>query len=68
MLQFPQGKHKSALLRILHIAQHEFGGWLSADTMDYVAEVLKIKPIEVYEVAHCAGHHGGRTNTADQGV
>jgi NADH-quinone oxidoreductase subunit E len=49
--QFPEGKHKSAILRILHIAQHEFGGWLSVETMDYVASILKIKPIEVYEVA-----------------
>lgn len=49
--QFPEGKHKSALLRILHMAEEEFGGWLSVDTMDYVAEVLNIQPIEVYEVA-----------------
>lgn len=49
--QFPEGKQKSALIRILHIAEEEFGGWLSVDTMDYVAEILNIKPIEVYEVA-----------------
>lgn len=49
--QFPEGKHKSAILRVLHMAQHEFGGWLSVETMDYVASILKIKPIEVYEVA-----------------
>jgi NADH-quinone oxidoreductase subunit E len=49
--RYPQGKQKSALLPILHIAQAEFGGWLSPDTMDYVASILKIKPIEVYEVA-----------------
>ncbi|NUM32071.1 MAG: NAD(P)H-dependent oxidoreductase subunit E [Bacteroidetes bacterium] len=49
--QFPQGKQKSALLRILHIAQHEFGNWLSVEVMDYIAEFLNIKPIEVYEVA-----------------
>ena len=48
---YPEGKHKSALLPVLHIAQAEFGGWLSAETMDYVASVLKIKPIEVFEVA-----------------
>ncbi len=36
---------------MLHLAQDEFGGWLSAETMDYVAELLKIEPIEVYEVA-----------------
>jgi len=49
--RYPQGKQKSALLPVLHLAQEEFGGWLSADTMDYVASLLKIEPIEVYEVA-----------------
>ncbi|MES2617886.1 MAG: NADH-quinone oxidoreductase subunit NuoE [Bacteroidota bacterium] len=49
--RYPEGKHKSALLPILHIAQAEFGGWLSAPTMDYVAGILNIQPIEVYEVA-----------------
>jgi len=49
--QFPEGKQKSALLRVLHIAQHEFGNWLSTDVMDYVARLLHIQPIEVYEVA-----------------
>src|SRR5450432_986496 len=48
---YPEGKQKSALLPVLHIAQDTFGGWLSADTMDYVAELLQIAPIEVYEVA-----------------
>src|ERR1700741_32059 len=49
--RYPQGKQKSALLPVLHIAQDSFGGWLSTDTMDYVAELLQIAPIEVYEVA-----------------
>jgi NADH-quinone oxidoreductase subunit E len=49
--QYPEGKQKSALLPVLHLAQEEFGGWLSAETMDYVASVLKLEPIEVYEVA-----------------
>ena len=49
--RYPEGKHKSALIPVLHLAQAEFGGWLSPETMDYVAEVLNIKPIEVYEVA-----------------
>jgi NADH-quinone oxidoreductase subunit E len=49
--KFPEGKHKSALLSILHIAQAELGGWLSPEVMDYVASILKIEPIEVYEVA-----------------
>ena len=49
--RYPQGKQKSALLPVLHMAQDEFGGWLSADTMDYVASLLQLEPIEVYEVA-----------------
>ena len=50
MKQYPEGKHKSAILRILHMAQKDFG-WLSVEVMDYVASLLNIKPIEVYEVA-----------------
>ena len=49
--RYPQGKQKSALIPVLHLAQQEFGGWLSTDTMDYVATLLNLKPIEVYEVA-----------------
>ena len=49
--RYPEGKHKSALLPVLHLAQEEFGGWLDVPVMDYVASVLKIEPIEVYEVA-----------------
>src|SRR3954469_20879468 len=48
---YPADKIKSALLPVLHVAQAEFGGWLSPETMDYVAEVLNIQPIEVFEVA-----------------
>ena len=49
--RYPEGKQKSALLPLLHLAQETFGGWLSAETMDYVASLLHIEPIEVYEVA-----------------
>ena len=49
--RYPEGRQKSALIPILHIAQKEFGGWLSVPVMDYVAGILDIKPIEVYEVA-----------------
>ena len=51
MARYPEGKQKSALLPVLHLAQAEFDGWLSPEAMDYVAEVLNITPIEVYEVA-----------------
>lgn len=49
--RYPEGKQKSALIPLLHLAQDEFGGWLSPDAMDYVAKLLNLQPIEVYEVA-----------------
>ena len=49
--RYPEGKEKSAILPILHIAQDQMGGWLDTDAMDYVASLLQIKPVEVYEVA-----------------
>lgn len=51
MKRYPEGKQKSAIIPVLHLAQMEFDGWLSSDTMDYVASILNIQPIEVYEVA-----------------
>jgi len=51
MRRYPEGKHKSAIIPILHIAQAEFDGWLSPEVMNYVAAILKIQNIEVYEVA-----------------
>lgn len=49
--RYPEGKQKSALIPVLHLAQEEFGGWLDVPVMDYVAGLLQITPIEVYEVA-----------------
>jgi NADH-quinone oxidoreductase subunit E len=46
---YPEGKHKSAIIRILHLVQSE-KGWVSTPSMDKVAEILNILPIEVYEV------------------
>jgi NADH-quinone oxidoreductase subunit E len=49
--RYPDDKRKSALIPVLHVAQAEFGGWLSPETMDYVASIIKIQAIEVFEVA-----------------
>lgn len=48
---YPEGKQKSAVIPVLHLAQQVFGGWLSSETMDYVASLLQLESIEVYEVA-----------------
>ncbi len=47
---YPPDKRKSALLPILHDVQDAHDNWLSIELMDKVAEIIGIKPIEVYEV------------------
>ena len=42
--RYPEGKQKSALLPVLHLAQDSFGGWLPTEAMDYVAVLLNITP------------------------
>jgi NADH-quinone oxidoreductase subunit E len=49
--RYPEGKQKSALLPVMHIAQEEYGGYLSVDVMNYIAFLLNIQPVEVFEVA-----------------
>lgn len=48
--RYPADKKKSALLPVLHVVQDAHNDWLSVGLMDKVAEILEIKPIEVYEV------------------
>lgn len=48
--RYPEGKHKAALLPVLHLVQAEYG-WLSVAAMERVAGYLDLQPIEVYEVA-----------------
>ena len=47
---YPSDKRKSALLPVLHEFQDAHDNWLSVELMDKVAEIIQIKPIEVYEV------------------
>lgn len=49
--RYPDGRQKSALLPVLHMAQEECGGFLTTDAMDRVAGLLEIRPVEVYETA-----------------
>jgi len=49
--RYPHDRRKSAMLPVLHIAQEELGGYLSVEVMDYVAVILAVQPVEVYEVA-----------------
>lgn len=48
--KYPPQRKASAVMAALRIAQDEYG-WLSEPLMDYVAQLLGMRPIEVYEVA-----------------
>ena len=48
--KYPAEQKKSAVMGALVIAQDE-KGWLSNETMDFVAEYLGMPPVAVYEVA-----------------
>ncbi|NDW19221.1 NAD(P)H-dependent oxidoreductase subunit E [Dysgonomonas sp. 216] len=47
---YPADKKKSAMLPVLHAVQDAHDNWLSVELMNKVAEILEVKPIEVYEV------------------
>ncbi|MDH3320690.1 MAG: NADH-quinone oxidoreductase subunit NuoE [Betaproteobacteria bacterium] len=48
--KYPPDQKQSAVMAALIIAQDE-KGWLSTETMDYVAQYLGMAPVAVYEVA-----------------
>ena len=48
--KYPPEQRRSAVMAALTIAQDE-KGWLSTETMDFVAQYLGMPPIAVYEVA-----------------
>jgi NADH-quinone oxidoreductase subunit E len=48
--KYPPDQRQSAVMAALTIAQDE-KGWLSTETMDFVAQYLGMQPIAVYEVA-----------------
>ena len=49
--KYPSGRQASAVLPLLDLAQRQMGGWLPRAAMDYVAGLLDMAPIRVYEVA-----------------
>jgi NADH-quinone oxidoreductase subunit E len=47
---YPADKKKSALLPVLHEVQDAHDNWLSYELQTKVAQILEIKPVEVFEV------------------
>ena len=52
--KYPADQRQSAVMAALTIAQSE-KGWLSTETMDFVAQYLGMPPIAVYEAASFYG-------------
>jgi NADH-quinone oxidoreductase E subunit len=48
--KYPPGRQASAVLPLLDLAQRQSGGWLPRAAMDYVAQMLGMPPIRVYEI------------------
>jgi len=49
--RYPEGRQASAVLWLLYLAQEQSGNWLPPAAIEYVAKLLEMAPIRVYEVA-----------------
>ena len=49
--KYPPGRQQSAVLALLDLAQRQHDNWLPRAAMDYVADLLSVPRIRVYEVA-----------------
>ncbi|MEN2979172.1 NADH-quinone oxidoreductase subunit NuoE [Tistrella bauzanensis] len=49
--KYPDSRQQSAVMPLLDLAQRQNDGWLPRVAMDYVADMLGMPPIRVYEVA-----------------
>lgn len=48
--KYPEGRQRSATMPLLDLAQRQ-EGWVSKAAMDYIADMLDVPPMRVYEVA-----------------
>ena len=48
---YPKGKQKSAVMPLLYIAQNQNDNWIPLAAIKYIAKVLSMPYIKVYEVA-----------------
>lgn len=49
--KYPSGKQASAVMPLLDLAQRQHDNWLPRAAMDYIADMLDMPRIRVYEVA-----------------
>ena len=51
VLKYPEGKQQSAVMALLYIAQKQNDNWIPLAAMKYIAKILDMPYIKVYEVA-----------------
>jgi NADH-quinone oxidoreductase E subunit len=49
--RYPEGRKRSGVIPLLHLAQRQNDNWLPRAAMDHVAQLIGVPPIKVYEVA-----------------
>ena len=49
--KYPENRQASAVLPLLDLAQRQNGGWVSREAMAYIAGLLDMAEIRIYEVA-----------------
>jgi len=49
--KYPKGRQQSAVMPLLALAQKQNDNWIPKIAMDYIAEMLSMPPVKVYEVA-----------------
>ena len=48
---YPNGKQQSAVMSLLYLAQKQNNNWVPLAAMKYIAKILEMPYIKVYEVA-----------------
>lgn len=49
--KYPDGRQKSAVMPLLDLAQRQNNNYISQEIIEYIAKMLDLPPIRVYEVA-----------------
>ena len=49
--KYPEGRQQSAVMPLLYLAQRQHNNWIPRAAMDYIADMLEMPAIKVYEVA-----------------
>lgn len=50
--KYPDSQQRSAVMPLLDLAQRQHNNWIPKVAMDYIAELLNMPPMHVYEVAN----------------